>query len=119
MSATCPADHIVKENEKLDDYLDLAREQKNYWTWMWPWYQPYTEAFEQFWWSWKRKLEICSQHCWEYWEEYYRVEEICGQNSVITTDYYWSKKTTTTTTTINNNNNNNKKKKEVKIPLPY
>ena len=36
-----PADHRVKlkESEKRDKYLDLAREQKSYGTWNWRWYQ--------------------------------------------------------------------------------
>ena len=36
-----PANHRVKlkENEKKDKYLDLARELKSYETWRWRWYQ--------------------------------------------------------------------------------
>ena len=35
-----PADHWVKikESEKRDKYLDLARELKKYGTWKWQWY---------------------------------------------------------------------------------
>ena len=36
-----PADHRVKlkESEKWDKYLDLARKLKNDGTWKWRWYQ--------------------------------------------------------------------------------
>ena len=34
----------VKENEKRDKYLDLARELKNCGTWKWRWYQLYFGA---------------------------------------------------------------------------
>ena len=41
MDFAVPADHKVKlkESEKRDKYLDLARELKNYGTGKWRWYQ--------------------------------------------------------------------------------
>ena len=38
-----PGDHRVKSkgSEKKEKYLDLTREQKNYGTWNWRWYQLY------------------------------------------------------------------------------
>ena len=32
----------LKENKKKDKYSDLVREQKNYRTWKWRWYQLYS-----------------------------------------------------------------------------
>ena len=41
VNSAVPADHIIKmkESEKKDKYLDLARELKNYGTWRWQLYQ--------------------------------------------------------------------------------
>ena len=69
-----PADHTKwksKESEKIDKYLDFARELKN------------LELSPEDWNSWRLKEESQLsrlQNCWdwsEYWEEPRRLEETC------------------------------------------
>ena len=85
-----PVDHRVKikESDKGDKYLDLARELKSCGIWEWRWYRnvigvlrTLLEGLIRSWKNWKSEEKQSA--FWvrpEYWEESWRLEETCNHS---------------------------------------